>query len=36
VTKSVIDLQDLELWLAPIVVVMCVVGVLVVTGVRQR
>jgi hypothetical protein len=31
-----IDLQDLEPWLAPIAVVMCVVGVLLVTGVLRR
>lgn len=31
-----IDLQDLEAWLAPIVVVICVVGVLLVIGVLRR
>jgi len=31
-----IDLQDLEVWLLPIAVAMCLVGVLVVTGVLRR
>jgi hypothetical protein len=32
----VTDLQDLELWLVPIAVVMCVGGVLLVVGVLRR
>jgi hypothetical protein len=32
----VIDVQDLEPWLAPIALVMCIVGALLVTGVRRR
>jgi hypothetical protein len=32
----VIDLQDLEPWLGPIAVVMCVVGVVLVAGVLRR
>lgn len=34
--EIVMNLQDLELWLAPIAVVMCIVGMLVVIGVLRR
>jgi hypothetical protein len=34
--EIVIDLQDLEPWLVPIAIVMCLVGALMVTGVRRR